>query len=78
MTTTRKWVRGGVHVTTGDLYRGHIYQQTYNAPTPDGQARCVWQLADQDGSQLPPVVGDYLDAEQVLLSATSWADEPES
>jgi hypothetical protein len=35
-----------------------------------------WQVTDYDHKDLGEVVGDYLDAERVLLDATAGLDEP--
>ncbi len=31
----------------------------------------IWALADYDHRELPPVTGDYVDAEKALLAATT-------
>jgi hypothetical protein len=68
---TRTWVHqrstcwvSTNHPTLGPLQRGHITRH-------DG----AWHVVDQDHQQVATVVGDYIDAEQALLDATTWADE---
>jgi hypothetical protein len=79
---TRQWKRTGACVSTrhpqlGEMYRGSIYLLSrYARPEPDAQARCTWQVIDQDGTEVGALAGDYLDAEELLLAATAWADEP--
>lgn len=59
-----------IHPQLGRLERGRIYPQR----TTGWQG--VWQVVDVDHEQVgEPVVGDYLDAERVLLDATAELDE---
>jgi hypothetical protein len=60
-----------VHPQFGELDRGRIY------PRRAAGWRGAWEVIDCDHEQVGdgPVVGDYLDAEQVLLDATAGLDE---
>jgi hypothetical protein len=60
-----------VHPQFGELDRGRIYPQH----TAGWQG--AWEVIDCDHEQVGdgPVVGDYLEAERVLLDATAGLDE---
>lgn len=69
--TARRVVRvETVHPQLGRLNRGRI-----TAATARGEWRGTWRITDHDANELPPVVGDYADAEQALLEATAAMDE---
>jgi hypothetical protein len=78
MTSTirRTWSRAGMAVSTihpqyGELYRGRIRAVRAAASQVCGS----WRVSDQDGVDHGVVVGDYRDAEALLMQATAWADE---
>jgi hypothetical protein len=71
-TFTARFVRvATVHPQFGELDRGRIY------PRPAAGWRGAWEVIDCDHEQVGdgPVVGDYLEAERVLLDATAGLDE---
>lgn len=71
-TFTARFVRvATVHPQFGELDRGRIY------PLRAAGWQGAWEVIDCDHAQVGdgPVVGDYLDAEQVLLDATAELDE---
>ena len=71
-TFTARFVRvATVHPQCGQLDRGRIY------PRPTAGWRGAWEVIDCDHRQVGDglIVGDYLDAERVLLDATSGLDE---
>jgi hypothetical protein len=63
------------HPEFGPLLRGWIRADGIAETTGPGIAGTLrWRLTDYDHVELDPVVGDYLDAEQALLDATSALD----
>jgi hypothetical protein len=69
---TLRFVRvATVHPQFGRLDRSRIYPQRTVG------WRSAWEVIDCDHAQVGegPVVGDYLDAERVLLEATAGLDE---
>jgi hypothetical protein len=71
-TFTARFVRvATVHPQFGRLDRGRIYPRLATG------WRGAWEVIDCDHAQVGdgPVVGDYLDAERVLLDATAGLDE---
>jgi hypothetical protein len=76
-TTRRTWSRAGMAVSTvhpqyGELYRGRIRSVRTDATQVCGS----WDVVDQDSVHHGVVVGDYRDAEALLMRVTAWADEP--
>jgi hypothetical protein len=61
------------HPQFGMLPRGTIRRV---AGQPGDGTLGRWQVTDYDHKDLGEVVGDYLDAERVLLDATAGLDEP--
>ena len=56
----RGWIRpAGVADTAGPGLAGHL----------------IWQLTDYDHTDLEPITGDYLTAEEALLAATKVLDD---
>lgn len=68
--TGRCVVVATVHPQVGRLDRGRITPQH-----TDREWRGTWRITDYDGNELAPLVGDYLDAERLLLEATTAMDE---
>ncbi len=72
---TRNTIRvDTIHPQAGPISRGGIWADRNRE---GAGAYGVWRVVDADHTELPLLVaGDYLTAEQVLLDATAWADEP--
>lgn len=74
-TITLKAIRRGLAVTTrhpqyGDLNRGSILIRGIR------DQHIIWQPVTCDGEWLDQMCGDYVDAENALLDATSELDQP--
>lgn len=69
--------RQGLTVETLNPTYGWLTRGTVRfLPNPgDPNARLRWEVINADHEDVAEHVGDYLDAEQLLLDATTWADD---
>lgn len=73
---TRRWHGKTVHVEVthpqfGPLHRGYLCPARTQRP----DAAVVWRISDYDAHDLGEYAGDYVDAERLLLDATTELDQ---